>query len=62
MTGNSTTHEYHNGRQGPKADLATWPDGFKLQGPMDGTTTYAVNIALHRIIFQTMANMIKWCR
>lgn len=61
VTGNSTSHEFHNGRQGPKADLATWPDGFKLQGPMDGTTTYAVNIPLDRIISQIMVNMKRWC-
>ena len=42
VTGNSLNQEAHNGRQGPKADLQSWPEGFKLQGPLDSTTTYAV--------------------
>ena len=44
VCGNSTNNEIHNGKQGPRADLAKWPEGFKLQGPLDGTTTYAVSI------------------
>lgn len=40
----STTHEFHNGAQGPKAEMATWSDGFKLQGPIASTTNYAVKI------------------
>lgn len=44
VCGNSMNNEAHNGRKGPKADLATWPEGYKLQGPIDGTTTYAVII------------------
>ena len=44
VCGNSTNNEVHNGRQGPRADLSTWPEGFKLQGPLDGTTTYGVKL------------------
>lgn len=50
----------HNGTKGPRADLATWPEGFKLQGPLDGTTTYAVIIKLYRINSLIMENMTKW--
>ena len=46
VCGNSTTNEFHNGRKGPKADLQSWPDGWKLQGPLDGTTTYGVYFLL----------------
>lgn len=44
VCGNSTSNEFHHGKQGPRADLATWPEGFKLQGPLDATTTYGVII------------------
>lgn len=47
VCGNSTNNEVHNGRQGPRADLSTWPEGFKLQGPLDGTTTYGVKIYIN---------------
>jgi len=40
VTGNSLNQEAHNGRQGPKADLQSWPEGFKLQGPLASTTSY----------------------
>lgn len=30
VCGESISHEFHNGIQGPRADLATWSDGFKL--------------------------------
>ena len=60
VCGNSTNNEIHNGRQGPKADLSTWPDGFKLQGPIDATTTYGVIFMLCRINSQIMEIMKKW--
>lgn len=47
VCGNSTNNEIHNGKQGPRADLAKWPEGFKLQGPLDGTTTYANKFPNH---------------
>ena len=60
VCGNSTSNEFHNGIQGPRADLSTWPEGFKLQGPIDGTTTYAVQNILFRINFQIMEIIKKW--
>ena len=42
VCGNSTNNEVHSGRQGPKADLQNWPEGFKLQGEIYGVTRYAV--------------------
>ena len=61
VTGRSKNNEVHDGRQGPRADLQTWPEGFKLQGPLDGTTTYAVYFFVSlRIASQTMETMKKW--
>lgn len=47
---------------GPRADLAKWPEGFKLEGPMDSTTTYAVirSNNIFRINFQTMVTSKRW--
>ena len=42
VCGNSTNNEIHNGKKGPKAELAQWSEGFKLEGPIDGTTSYVV--------------------
>jgi hypothetical protein len=42
VCGNSTSNEFHRGKTGPRADLAEWPDHFKLQGPLFGVTNYAV--------------------
>lgn len=42
VCGNSTTHEFHDGKKGKKADLASWSEGFKLQGPVYKVTTYQV--------------------
>jgi hypothetical protein len=42
VCGNSTSNEFHGGKTGPRADLAEWPDHFKLQGPLFGVTNYAV--------------------
>ena len=42
VCGNSTTNEFHSGKQGPRADLQEWPEGYKLQGPIYGVTRYAV--------------------
>ena len=43
VTANTMSRETYNGKQGPKAELQSWPDGFKLQGPMASTTCYNVN-------------------
>ncbi len=42
VCGNSTTQEFHKGKNGKKADLAQWSEGFKLQGPMFDVTTSSV--------------------
>lgn len=42
VCGNSTSNEFHAGREGPRADLAEWPDHYKLQGPFYGVSNYAV--------------------
>ena len=44
VCGNSINNEVHNGKTGPKADLATWRDHYKLQGPLFGVTNYAVHV------------------
>lgn len=40
VCGNSTTNQFHSGKQGPRADLAQWPDHYKLQGPLFSVTHY----------------------
>ena len=42
VCGNSTTQEFHIGKNGKKADLAQWSEGFKLQGPICQVTTCSV--------------------
>lgn len=44
VCGNSLNQEIHSGREGKRADLATWGEGFKLQGPIYSLTTNNVNI------------------
>ena len=44
VCGNSTSNEFHDGKKGPRADLAGWPDHYKLQGPLYGVSNYAVII------------------
>ena len=62
VCGNSTTNEKHNGRTGPRADLAEWPDHYKLQGPLFSVTKYAVSPDLCRTIFPIMVSSRRWCR
>jgi hypothetical protein len=60
VCGNSTSNEFHSGRQGPRADLAKWPEGFKLQGPLYGVTNYAVPMPLRRTSSQIQGNTKRW--
>jgi hypothetical protein len=46
VCGNSTTQEFHKGKNGKKADLAQWSEGFKLQGPMFNATTSSVTFLI----------------
>ena len=60
VCGNSTTNQFHSGKQGPRADLAQWPDHYKLQGPLFSVTHYGVISILFRILIQTLVAMRKW--
>lgn len=42
VCGNSLNQQAHSGRKGKRADLAEWPEGFKLQGPMYSVTNKQV--------------------
>lgn len=46
VCGNSTTQEFHKGKNGKRADLAEWSEGFKLQGPICQVTTSSVMFIL----------------
>lgn len=41
---NSTYRDHYEGKYGDPADIAEFPEGFKLQGPLPDTTTYMVII------------------
>lgn len=59
VCGNSTSKELHSGKTGPRADLAEWPDHYKLQGPLYSVTQYEVNIFFFRILTLIRDNIKK---
>lgn len=62
VCGNSTSNEFHCGKTGPRADLAQWPDHYKLQGPLYGVTQYGVLDLLFRIASLIPGTIRKWSR
>lgn len=57
----STYRDHYQGKYGDPANLADWPEGFKLQGPLGDTTTYQVLTSpLLRTTTQTTATTTKW--
>ncbi len=62
VCGNSTSNEFHCGKTGPRADLAQWPDHYKLQGPLYGVTQYGVLQILFRTASRILGTTKKWYR